>query len=329
MSRAATIRPFDPPADSRTAAELISTTHAHDGIDWLPTTEVIAHDWRAVAGFDPATDAVIAELNGEAVAVAAVSWRIREGTVVHNIEIWVRPDARRRGIGDSLVNWAEEHARAAVAAGVAGPPGAAQVIGGWGDGDVPGHDRLAAQHGYAVFRYGFEMRRPVDAPIPEAPLPEGLEIRPVVAKDHRVIWDADTEAFRDHFEPSVRTEDDFAGWFAAPSLDTSLWQVAWDGDEVAASIMTSINVEENAKIGLSLAWLDHVSVRRRWRQRGVAAALIASTLRLLRDRGAEVAALGVDAQSLTGALHLYEKMGFTRHRTGINYRKPLDLEAGR
>jgi len=148
-------------------------------------------------------------------------------------------------------------------------------------------------------------------------LPDGLEVRPVRSGDYRTIWDADVEAFRDHFEASVRTEADYVQWITSPTLDTSLWQVAWDGDEVAGSVITSINAEENEKLGLKIAWLDHISVRRPWRKRGVASALIASTLHILRERGMEVAALGVDAENPTGALRVYEAMGFARHKTGI------------
>ena len=40
-------------------------------------------------------------------------------------------------------------------------------------------------------------------------------------------------------------------------------------------------------------------------------------------RGLDEAALGVDAENLSGALRLYESLGFRRYRTGIAYRKPL------
>jgi ribosomal protein S18 acetylase RimI-like enzyme len=194
---------------------------------------------------------------------------------------------------------------------------------------VPGHAELAASRGYRVTRYGFEMRRCVDAPIPDVVLPPGLEVRPVRPEQLRAIWEADVEAFRDHFEAAVRTEADYEHLITGPMLDTSLWQVAWDGDEVAGSVMTSINVEENEKLGLKIAWLDHISVRRPWRKRGVASALIASTLHILQERGMQIAALGVDAENPTGALRVYEAMGFARHKTGISYRKPLDTPTAR
>jgi mycothiol synthase len=317
-------RLFDPAADFPSASELISNAHAHDDVDWLPTPEFLAHEWSRTPGFDPAADVLVAESGGIAVGLVAVDWRSRHTKVVHQAEMWVRPASRRHGIGGALLTWAEEHARAAVAAGTGGPIDLPHEIGGWGDADIPGHAQLAARHGYRPMRYGFEMRRRVDDPITDVALPDRLEVRPVRQADHRTIWDADVEAFRDHFEASVRTEADYERWITSPTLDTSLWQVAWDGNEVAGSVITSINAEENEKLGVKIGWLDHISVRRPWRKRGVASALIASTLHILRDRGVEIAALGVDAENPTGALRVYEAMGFGRHKTGISYRKPLD-----
>jgi len=39
--------------------------------------------------------------------------------------------------------------------------------------------------------------------------------------------------------------------------------------------------------------------------------------------GMDEAALGVDAENPTGALHVYENLGFRRTRTGVQYRKPM------
>ncbi|HEY7413564.1 MAG TPA: GNAT family N-acetyltransferase, partial [Ktedonobacteraceae bacterium] len=44
--------------------------------------------------------------------------------------------------------------------------------------------------------------------------------------------------------------------------------------------------------------------------RGIARALLARSLALHRDKGMLEAALGVEPENPTGALHLYESMGF-------------------
>ena len=72
-----------------------------------------------------------------------------------------------------------------------------------------------------------------------------------------------------------------------------------------------------------MGWLGQVSVRRPWRRQGVGAAIIAASLRTFRDKGMTHAGLGVDAENPTGALALYEKLGFERHHTWGIYRKDL------
>ena len=119
--------------------------------------------------------------------------------------------------------------------------------------DPGGHGVRRRRTDYRRIRYGFEMRRRLDEPIPDAELPPGIELRPVREADHRKIWDADVEAFRDHWEPRDRDEGDFEATFTFPDLDTSLWRVAWDGDEVVGSVMNAIFREENAKVGLDSA----------------------------------------------------------------------------
>ena len=111
-----------------------------------------------------------------------------------------------------------------------------------------------------------------------------------------------------------------------PELDTSLGQVAWAGDQVAGSVTTLVFPEENATLGISRGWLEHISVRRPGRRRGLASALIARSLRILADRGFRQAALGVDAENPTGALSVYESMGFRRHRVGVAYRKEFTVD---
>ena len=78
---------------------------------------------------------------------------------------------------------------------------------------------------------------------------------------------------------------------------------------------------------MNRAWLERVSVRRRWRRRGVARALIAAAMRATRERGLSTAALGVDTQNPTGALGLYEALGFTVHKRGSAWQKAFELGA--
>jgi ribosomal protein S18 acetylase RimI-like enzyme len=105
--------------------------------------------------------------------------------------------------------------------------------------------------------------------------------------------------------------------------DTSLWRIAWDGGEVAGQVRAYINAEENEQFGRKRGYTEHISVRRPWRRRGLARALIAASFPLLRERGMTEAALGVDTENVSGALRVYEACGFKPISRSTSYRRPL------
>jgi hypothetical protein len=72
---------------------------------------------------------------------------------------------------------------------------------------------LLEREGYVPIRFGFEMRRFLTGRLPIRPLPVGLEIRPVTPDQHRAIFDADNEAFRDHWGHREQTDGDFRARF--------------------------------------------------------------------------------------------------------------------
>jgi ribosomal protein S18 acetylase RimI-like enzyme len=260
-------RLFDPARDYQSYVDLIREAHLADGVDYLPTVEAVRSDHEHQPEYDPRRDVVLAEIDGRLVAAATTDVRIRAGVGHHQVEGWVRPAWRRRGLGRALLGWTE--ARAAAVARVDGRP-PRRILSAWPDEQQVGALALFESAGYRIVRYGFMMVRDLAEPIPDRPMPAGLGVRPVVEADHRRIWDADEEAFRDHWNPAERTDADFEALYANPEIDTTLWQVAWDGDEVAGSIFTGIYPAENEALGVARGWLDHISVRRPWRRRGLA-----------------------------------------------------------
>jgi mycothiol synthase len=318
------LRPFDPATDFPAVAELIGTVNEQAGAQWFPSVAELTVEWSRARTFDPLRDVVIVEDAGRMVGAARVSWRERDGAVVHRVDVWVQPDRQRRGIGRRLLAWGEGRARASAADGSGGPSDLPHAFGSMTDQANVAGMTFAAQAGYGPVRYHYEMRRDLADPVPDVPLPDGLELRPVVRADYRAVWLADEEAFRDHWDATVVDEDDFNRFFAHPDIDPSIWQVAWDGDQVAGLVINGIFREENARLGIEVGWLDSVATRRPWRRRGLAGALIARSLAVLKERGMTVAALGVDTANPSGALGLYERFGFKPVRTWVFLRKPFE-----
>jgi mycothiol synthase len=305
-------------ADYAPLANLISDAHLADRVEWLPTAAQLKVEYENIADFDPRRDVILAEVDGRLVAFGLYMREMRDDTLVYAAQGNVHPDFRRRGLGRGILRFNE--ARLIELASRRGDTGKRE-FGSWAtQGEAAGRALLESE-GYRIVRYGFAMRRLTLDDLPVAPLPDGLEIRPVSAADYRAIFDADNEAFRDHWGHREMTEEDFRSQFNQPDLNTDLWRVAWDGDQVAGSVQTFVFASENEKLGVNRGWLERVSVRRPWRQRGIAKALIVSALAGLRDAAMSEAMLGVDGENPSGAVRLYEALGFVEHDRGYTYRK--------
>ena len=99
--------------------------------------------------------------------------------------------------------------------------------------------------------------------------------------------------------------------------------MAWDGDRVAGQVRTFINESENRENSRKRGWTEFISTARDWRGKGVATALICSSLRELAQRGMEEAALGVHVENPHGAYRLYQSLGFQVVSFDTTYEKPL------
>lgn len=316
-----TFRPADVPGDWQPLADLVSVCRAADGVDQLATAEYLAADWGNGEGLVPARDFLLAELDGGVVGFVCTWPSLRDGVLV--LDSWggVHPDVRRRGLGTTLHHWARAHLAARAAAD---PRPGQREFRAYALDIERGDVALFEQEGYVPIRFGFEMRRPLSGSLPSHPLPPGIDVRPVREADLRTILAAEDEAFRDHWGHRPHTEDDLRALLEHPETDPRLWQVAWDGDQVAGVVNNAIYRTENERLGLSRGWLDRVSVRRRWRGRGLAKALCARSFAVLRAAGMDEAWLGVDAANPTGALRLYERLGFVVARRWMAYGRPID-----
>jgi len=139
------------------------------------------------------------------------------------------------------------------------------------------------------------------------------------------VFEADREAFRDHWGGFDTSDELFERFLEDPDYEPALFVVAWDGDEIAGAVWNVILAEQNRELGHRRGLLDSVYVRRPWRGRGLASALVGRSLQLLRERGMTSATLGVDADNPNGALRLYENAGFRVDVRSTGYRKPMEV----
>lgn len=321
------------PDDLVPLAEMHIRAAIADDLDERESPEEWAQWFAHPTGFDPLTDAVVGELDGRIVAYGqGRAEDDNDGGRDYTAGGEVDPEHRGRGIGRALLrhNLRHQAARAereAAALSAAGKPPVERRLESWAFESQARRRRLVESEGFVVVRWFFEMLRPTLDDIADQPMPEGLEFRRMVPADHRKIFDADVEAFRDHWGAMEEGENAFQRFFGGPDFRPDLWRVAWDGDQVAGVVMNRIMTTFNEQSGERRGELAGVSVRRQWRRRGLARAMVAESLRAFRDEGMTSAVLGVDAENPTGALGVYETNGFRVHRKGLNYRKPMELMA--
>jgi mycothiol synthase len=161
--------------------------------------------------------------------------------------------------------------------------------------------------GFERVRQFARLVRPNLDDIPAIPLPDGFEIRPIDPNDRpmlRRVWEASARAFEQSYGEEVPTEADYRRWLASPELNPPLWRVAFHGDQIAGQILNFLDSTPD------LGWTESITVQPEFRRRGLARALLAASLRAVRDAGATRAALGADLQNPNQAATLYQSMGF-------------------
>ena len=151
-----------------------------------------------------------------------------------------------------------------------------------------------------------------------------IEVRPVEEAHLRQIFDAESEAFRDHWGYVEPTETDYQRWLKEPLHKPSLWKIAWDGDQVVGMVRNFIEAEENETFNRQRGYTEEISVRRPWRRQGVAKALLTMSIQMFIEMGMDETYLGVDAENPNGALKLYTSVGYEQDKLWITYRKEFD-----
>jgi GNAT superfamily N-acetyltransferase len=231
------------------------------------------------------------------------------------------PEWRRKGIGAAMLAHGENRLREIAAEHAYDGP---RFFQSWVSDGEKGALALLERAGYKPVRYGFEMKRDLAEPFPDFPMPAGLEVRPVKEEHLRAIFDADAESFRDHWGFVAPTDTRFDGWIKQHDFNPSLFKVAWDGDQIAGAVQNFVNKEENEEYTRKRGYTEGIFVRRPWRKRGLARALIVLSMKMFKEMGMTETALGVDTENLSGALRVYESCGYRQIKKSTTLRKPLE-----
>jgi ribosomal protein S18 acetylase RimI-like enzyme len=168
------------------------------------------------------------------------------------------------------------------------------------------------------------MQRTFDRAIPVIDLPAGL-----LMVSYEPAYDVDLrqthiEAFRDHWGSSPIDEERWKLWFTGSrGFRAGLSRLILDGDKIVSYVLAYEYVADTEATGVREVYIGHVGTLRSHRKRGLARVALADVMTEAQRRGYQRAALGVDTQNGTGALGLYEGLGFMQYKKFIAYRLPL------
>ncbi len=206
--------------------------------------------------------------------------------------------------------------------------------------------------GYERWRYFFRMRRELAGALPAIDVPSGVRIRRYRDADDEPLRLVSNESFADHWgssplEPGLWRAQ-FAGSVAARPAHS--WVAVdnggaddnddghagdnaddggdgdpADGGDFVGDIVSFVLCEEydgdTELRGFRSGYLGRIGTVRRARGRGVATALIATTLAGMAADGYRRAELDVDSESPTGAGRIYQRLGFAPFARSVLYGK--------
>jgi mycothiol synthase len=311
-----TARPLRPDDDAPVAALLAAAEQvdetgenfsAEDVAEWW-TGWGLEHDRDGVAVCDAAGVVV-----GYGTVMAPRNFR---GAYAVYLEGRVRPDVRERGVGRALLGWQLARGDEVHAERQPGETARLTVL-------VLEHmsslESLARRAGLEPSRWYRQMQRGLTE------LPEPREVAGVALVPF--TWDRDDEVRRAHNAA-------FTEHHGSAERDPDAWTSMFTGQRAFRPDLSVLAVEDDAVVGYVLAYeweadtlatgvrethFGQIGVLPHARGRGLASALVAQALRAGAEQGCARAGLEVDTENVTGALRLYESLGFATVRTSVSW----------
>jgi mycothiol synthase len=301
-------------ADLREEIERVDRTGEHFSADDLaeemanPAVEV-GKDF--VGAFDPA---------GQMVGYFSVLPRgAADGHYAIDMQGSVLPGRRAQGVGTLLVTEMVE--RATRARDERRPDLPARLFVAGLSSDLSQADLLASA-GMRGERWTFLMRTALDALQPARPLAAGYRLRSYDGSMGDALRLAHNAAFLDHpdFTPwseglwkqSVTESRSFRP-------DVSFVVSPDDSEAIVAYLQTAEFEADLAATGRREAYVGKVGTLRAHRGKGLATGLLGHALHAYREAGYDEATLAVDSENPTGALGVYQRVGFTVESRWTNY----------
>ena len=247
--------------------------------------------WTQPPPFDLARDAVVAVRDGEIVGYGDLGDQANDGSV-----LWL--DVR----GGAMPELHAELERRALDRRA--PDGVVRAMADESDSELA---VVLAERGYrrirASYRMGIDLRGRAFSP----DWPPGAVVRTSVeGVDEPLLHRIGEESFADHWGHTPTPYEEWLHWLRSMGEgDPSMWFVAEVEGVPAGIAICRPYAHGNPDCG----WVSVLGVLREHRRTGLGTALLTHSFGEFQRRGRLSAELGVDAESTTGAVGLYERAG--------------------
>jgi mycothiol synthase len=244
-----------------------------------------------------------------------------QGGLQVQITCHVHPDrAGDDELAGAVIAHAEARARAALAG--SGDGTSSVVFHALLKADDPQGPRFSGR-GYQPVRWFVNLRRGTAPPVAASPLPSGFTSRRLVpGPDTAVLLDVVQRAFADHWQTPQATEAQFAHALSTPGVETTGSSIACDGSGAPAGAVLALLRPRADQAGKVIV-IQTLAVLDAHRGRGLGRALLTHALAEGFAAGATLSMLDVDHDNRTGALALYQRLGFAEHRRRVAWQKPV------
>ncbi|RNL51616.1 GNAT family N-acetyltransferase [Arthrobacter oryzae] len=278
---------------------------------------------NTVLGFDP---------QGFARAYARIM-KNRDGAKAIGLGC-VDPEWQESGIGTGLLAWAEQRTRerfaedTASSADSGGPGTPAQVpkLRLYMEHQHQHQAALFDRAGFTVVRYFNEMHRPLGGTLPQTVLDPRFSLVTFGPELRESVRLAHNDVFRDHWGSEPRDDEAWGLVVDDPLARPDLSGVVLDQPTgtVAGYQLATHDADGAVVRGFREGYTELLGVRREFRGRGIAQALLADAMHRFAASGMDTASLDVDSENPTGALGLYLKMGYTVVNRSMAWDKDLE-----
>jgi mycothiol synthase len=261
---------------------------------------------------------IIAEWSGETAGmINAYIDRLREEKKGFVQSLAVLPKFRRKGIANKLV---EEALKSLRDRGM-------KVAEAWAQSDREDCVHIYESFGFKRVRIMSMMKRSLDVTFASIGENKEARIKKIQVQNEREIgllnW-LDNETFKEHFNFRPKTiEETKYTLFENPWFRRQEWFFAILDNQPVGYVGVGVDEGLNREKSLKWGWILDIGVLKPHRRKGIGNSLMFYALKLLKTMQMDDAVLYVDDMNPTGAIKLYEKLGFKVLRKHIVYQLPL------